>query len=275
VVAHEDLLPSLRRDGNFTAGDLKKLRANLLYEIASWFHELHEERRHANMHILDGFKNILSQHHNPVIISFNWDCELDRLLFGDSIEKHNYGLDKKVFTPPVLLKPHGSLNWYPSETGEHIKAELRRTLWKGTDGASESMFCFLRWRAPKSSHRQYVPWIVPPTHVKKFEHGMMQRIWRACVDCLSVAKRVFFVGYSLPTADWHSRYIFRCGFHNQREGRPHNGKDRGRPTGPGKVYVVNPDNSAFRRIELVADRRCVWLPITAKEWVETKSKSGR
>jgi len=267
--ANEDLLPSLRRSGPFDTEDLRQLRTDLLSEIASWFHRIHSDNSRARARLLKLFRERLRAAENPIIISFNWDYELDKFLFGDGINRTNYGLDEAQFETPVLLKPHGSLNWYPAETGKHIKPELREMLWHDKDHPDESMYCFLRWRTPRSSHnRQYVPWIVPPTHVKEVGHDMLKTIWRRCVDCLSVAKEIFFVGYSLPVADIHSRYIFRCGFHNQKEGRPSD-EEEGREahTGPAKVYVVNPDNSAFRRIEPIVGEKCSWIPLTAKRWL--------
>jgi hypothetical protein len=97
---------------------------------------------------------------------------------------------------------------------------------------------------------------------------MLKMIWRRCVDCLSVANEVFFIGYSLPVADRHSRYIFRCGFHNQKEGLPSDDDEKREPaSGPAKVYVVDPDNSAFRRIEPIAGENCLWIASTAKRWL--------
>jgi len=267
--ANEDLLPSLRTGGPFNVEDLKQLRTDLLSEIASWFHTIHGDNSQSRARLLKRFKDRLQIAKNPIIISFNWDYELDRFLFGDDIKASDYGLDETRFKPPVLLKPHGSLNWYPAETGKHIKSDLRKILWHDKDRPEESMYCFLRWRTPKSSHnRQYVLWIVPPTHVKEVGHDMLKTIWRRCVDCLSVAKEVFFIGYSLPNADMHSRYICRCGFHNQKEGRPSADEtERENPSGPAKVYVINPDNSAFRRIEPIVGEKCLWIPSTAKRWL--------
>jgi hypothetical protein len=267
--ANEELLPSLRTHGRFNVEDLRQLRTDLLSEIASWFHRIHGDNSESRNRLLKRFKERLERAKNPIIISFNWDYELDKFLFGDDINPSNYGLDETRFKPPVLLKPHGSLNRYPAETGKHIKEELRKTLWHDKDSPEETMYCFLRWRTPKSSHnRQYVPWIVPPTHVKEVGHDMLKMIWRRCVDCLSVANEVFFIGYSLPVADRHSRYIFRWGFHNQKEGQPSD-DDEGRApaSGPAKVYVVDPDNSAFRRIESIAGEKCAWIASTAKRWL--------
>jgi hypothetical protein len=100
---------------------------------------------------------------------------------------------------------------------------------------------------------------------------MTKVIWKRCVDALSVAKRIYFLGYSLPPADWHSRYILRCGFHNQEEGLPLPNGQRAGPTGRARVYVVNPENSAFHRVEATAGYKCQWIPKTIGQWLMDKN----
>ena len=64
---------------------------------------------------------------------------------------------------------------------------------------------------------------------------------RYLVDVLSVASEVRFLGYSMAPADFHARFILRCGFHNQEEGViTRNGK-RAIATGRSRVEVVDLD----------------------------------
>jgi len=254
-----DFLPTIRLQGPFNPDSLRDARENLLLAIARWFHEIHEQRR-ARKLLRAAVDHIRSK--NAAIISFNWDYELDRALFKPPTAS-SYGLSRSKPTPSiVLLKPHGSLNWYPATSGGHIKQDLREKLWT-TEG--HEVYCFLPWREPLSTRRKYLPLLVPPTHLKDFREPMLRHIWLRCVDILSTARTVYFLGYSLPAADWHSRYILRCGFHNQREGLPH-GKARHSPTGGASVIIVNPDSAAFRRIESVVGRECCWIPSRISEW---------
>jgi hypothetical protein len=271
--ANEDLLPAVRPDGPFDVHEIRRLRENLLHEIALWFHEIHEADSSTRQELIKRFLEKLKLHRKAVIISFNWDYELDRAMFGlngmfGNIGPKSYGLNQGQIVVPSLLKPHGSLNWYPSKSGRHIREDLRVRLWKRRED-DPSMYCFLRWREPHSKEgRRYFPWIVPPTHWKNFDHPMMQHIWKRCVDSLSTAKEVYFIGYSLPLADWHSRYIIRCGFHNQIEGLPISNGRRTAPTGPSKVVIVNPDNVAFQRIETTCGLKARWVDKTVKEWLK-------
>lgn len=263
---NEDLLSSLRPAGHFDLRKLRRIREDILYSIAEWFHEIHSEP--GDDLLIERFSSLVRRTASA-IISFNWDYELDKALFANRVTPESYGLGHGPIMSPVLLKPHGSLNWYPAKTGRHISAKRKEKLWSGGRDR-DSIYCFLRWRAPRSQRRRYVPWIVPPTHLKDFGHGMLRRIWKRCVDALGVAKRIYFLGYSLPAPDWHSRYILRCGFYNQVEGVPLNGK-RAKPTGKARVYVVNPSPDAFRRIEAVVGWECRWIPNRISEWL---GKSG-
>ena len=271
LAANEDLLGALRPDGPFAVAHLQRLRQDLLLGIAQWFHELYGNKSEAQSRIAAALCRKLEECEQPVVISFNWDCELDSHMLGrdePAPEKVRqvYGL-KEEFGPSTLLKPHGSLNWYDT-VGRHIREDLRKELWPGTEGV-RPVYCFLRWRAPKTGRqRRYVPWLVPPTHMKTFEHPMLQHIWHRCVDALSTAQRVYVLGYSLPVADWHARYIIRCGFHNQEDGLARMGRPRARKTGSAAVTIVNPDSAAFRRIEGVVGHECAWVPKRVERWLK-------
>ena len=112
------------------------------------------------------------------------------------------GLSMGQETGPSYSKPHGSLKWYLESSVAHVRKDLLDCLYKGSGKEDdESVYRFLRWRAPKSKlGREYDPWIVPPTHLKRFRHPMLRILWERSVQALSTAKRVYFVGYSQPEA---------------------------------------------------------------------------
>jgi hypothetical protein len=202
-------------------------------------------------------------------------------MFGDradlqSVAVTGYGLGTRRFTTPAILKPHGSLNWYLESLGQHLKTDRATVIWKPSKARDEqgfeSVYCFLRWREPTTKHdRDYVPWIVPPTHVKSFNHPMLRTVWKHCADVLGRANEVFILGYSLPVADWHSRYILRCGFYGRSEDPPGSGRLSRLP----QVVIVNSDNSVLRRIESVAGEMCRWVPKTIAQWLEPKAGRSR
>jgi hypothetical protein len=88
---------------------------------------------------------------------------------------------------------------------------------------------------------------------------------------------VVFLGYSLPDADLHARFILRCGFHNQVEGEVVSGGKRSTPTGKAEVVIVNPDRGAAGRIERGVGNHicCDRQPIAVAEWIEQQSIQER
>jgi hypothetical protein len=207
--------------------------------------------------------------------TFNWDLVLDHSLFGsDELTPQSYGLAKTLGDGPIILKPHGSLNWYEA-TQIRKKSKNRFMKLFPSKDPKERIMAFLRPREVKSkAGRRYTPLIVPPAFLKDFSRPIFRQLWRRCTELLSTPKELTILGYSLPAADLHSQFIFRCGFHNQIEGRIRKSGGRHAPTGPAKVIIVNPDQEAARRIEAIAGPRipCSWIPKRIEDWLDNNSQ---
>lgn len=277
MMANEQLFGASRSaPGNFLLEDLVLARRDLLLAIYKWFHEIHKEVFENIPGWLGGFREKMLRS-NVTIISFNWDLILDQLLFSVDLNASSYGLAPQKQSGPILLKPHGSLNWYDQKTATKINRENRFELYGA--GKQGGVFGFRHFREPISTKHLYAPLIVPPVYDKKFEHPIFQEQWRSAVAAVSLADRIIFLGYSLAEADLHARFILRCGFHNQIEGqildessRLIQGRDRSKPTGPSEVVIVNPDQGAAARIESAVGGhiRCDWLPMPVSKWNEVK-----
>jgi hypothetical protein len=254
-------------EGKFTKMQLTHAREDLLSTIARWFHDLYPEASQTPW--LSSVVKRLRQE-NAAIVSFNWDLILDQLLFEDGVNQLSYGLSTKLGSGPVLLKPHGSLNWYYRKQIGGVDSKKRVKIFRHTDKA-ERVEAFLRPREIKSNvGKHYTPLIIPPTYLKDFTRPIFRRLWNRCTDVLSTPKKLIFLGYSLPAADLHAQFIFRCGFHNQIEGRLGKNGSRYSPTGCADVIIVDPDQGAARRIEAVAGPKvaCQWVPRRIQDWLQ-------
>jgi len=253
-------------EGGFTKDDLQESWNVLLSTIAAWFHEIYPV---ANTKPWLAKIVTRLRLENAAVVSFNWDLVLDQLLLKDAIGPDAYGLSPSVSKGPLLLKPHGSLNWSQGAQLEHVSRSKRIEIFHDADKAL-CVHAFLRPRAIKSkSGRRYTPLIIPPTYIKDFTPSVFQRLWKHCTDVLSTAKKIIFLGYSLPPADMHAQFILRCGFHNQLDGRLR--KDGGRypATKAADVLIVNPDQDAARRTESIAGPKvkCSWVPKQIQDWL--------
>lgn len=236
-------------EGNFRREDLERVRHELLYTIATWFHSLFSAALSKDW--LLHFAEVLKRE-RATIISFNWDLLLDRLLFGDPTAE-SYGLSDSLPTGPVLLKPHGSLNWF---AGDQVKSVPTAKLHLLLDGPRDTdrVYCFRHPRGIKSTvGRQYMPLLITPTFAKEFDSNpVYEKLWKRVTRALSTARKVVFVGYSLPPSDLQAQFILRCGFHYQADGlRTELGRRKSRPTGPADVLVINPDSAVSKRVRNV------------------------
>lgn len=124
---NEQLFDASRQyEGKFTKAQLQNLQTDLLLEIAGWFHEISERVTPKTPKVgwLEKFRERLLAE-NAAIISFNWDLVLDELLFDDDISGRSYGFAKSRGSTTLLLKPHGSLNWFEKSLGSHLKGRKR------------------------------------------------------------------------------------------------------------------------------------------------------
>lgn len=268
IAVNLDLFDASRpKEGNFKKEDLRNTREELLSTIARWFHGIY--RTACSSSWLSDFVTRL-RNENAAVVSFNWDLILDHMLFEKDLCSKSYGLSDTLASGPILLKPHGSLNWYESSQISRVAEEKRITIFDHQD-SDERVEGFLRPRAIKSKvGKNYTPLIIPPTYLKDFARPIFRRLWNRCTDILSTPKKLIFLGYSLPAADLHSQFIFRCGFHNQIEGRPNKRGTRQKATGPAEVTIVNPDQQAASRIEAVAGPTvsCQWVPKRIQDWLQ-------
>lgn len=252
--------------GNFTKDDLEERRRALLLEIAAWFHDLKADCFKAPPVWL---RRLVAQMNSEraKIVSFNWDLVLDEMLFGSDLDRGSYGFDLRL-KGPMLIKPHGSLNWYEQASGHRLK-ESKKFQLVGT--GTRKVFAFRPYRAPKpkSPDRQYMPLIVPPVFGKQFDGPLFKRLWQNTVSILSTASEVVFLGYSLPDADFHARFILRCGFFNQEHGELLAGATSRTPaTGRSKVIIVDPSAQSSERVRSAVGWNCEVHNVTAQTWVE-------
>jgi len=170
----------------------------------------------------------------PQMISLNYDIVADSELYLLSREKlperyafPDYGCD--IQTPRYLqnaelrygtiLKLHGSLHWmccslcnrldigYSGRSSRFVKlnAELFEEM-DELEGRYESHGIQCRDSGCEGHVR---PILITPTHRKDYRNPHVARIWYEADRLLRQAKRVIFIGYSLPDDDVEVIYLFK------------------------------------------------------------------
>lgn len=253
-------------EGNFKKADLKALQDDLLYSLSLWFEEISKQIDAGAEKWLSKFTREIKSKKNSAIISFNWDLVLDNLLSTPP--------SKEIYLSK-LFKPHGSLNWFLSNDIAKVADDKKEWLYKipvvystKREWEYRGVQVFLPSRNIRSrAGKKYIPWIVPPTFLKKFDHKFLQQTWGKCTEKLSAATEIYFLGYSLPEADLHAQYVLHCGYHNQIDGYlGKNGRIKAGSTLP-KTYIVNPSLSHAQHITNTVGQKCLWFRGSVKEWL--------
>lgn len=190
---------------------------------------------------LDGFAKVILEN-DVTCITFNYDDILDQALWeeskrrlpGMSIEAPfitkmgkkywhpdgGYGffirpseltvMDALRFmdqTSMLLLKLHGSINWYP-RSGEKQPYSI------------DAIYHDEDWyESPRSSplnrhliarHLEQDPFLVPPVLDKTAlgTEPVLKTVWSLAKDQLESARNVYFIGYSMPATDLAGSFLF-------------------------------------------------------------------
>jgi hypothetical protein len=121
--------------------------------------------------------------------------------------------DASVRWPPsvpsfTLLKLHGSLNWFYSGRTDYRGEEIYCSP-VYPEGTQLSWGSWKRRAAAAQRHR--VPLIMPPLANKNplFQHELIRAQWERAAAELRSARRIFCIGYSLPSSDLTMRFLLQ------------------------------------------------------------------
>ncbi len=174
--------------------------------------------------------------HSFSIISSNWDCILDGSLYWSFLQKNKKKIDIdyccfthpfegiKRHTPSILqrakgiynikiMKLHGSVNWVICPNCGCLFVGLGSDPEKGYEYlmGKDCPECtkVLKTKDEFFKLPLLEPLIISPTFMKQFDNPHIAYIWHNAYIELSKAKKVVFIGYSLPYADYHLRTLLK------------------------------------------------------------------
>ena len=210
--------------------DVSEIKNKILINIYNYFFEKLDEVNE-DMAIFE-FADFLKP--NDVIITFNWDLNLEKALEGLK-KKYAYNLDNKEKERITILKPHGSMNWFKRKE-INLKNEKKEPLIEGIDNIEVDVFKYLR--QPNTVKKDIVPYIVPPTIKKTIDSEELKKIWKDIYYVLSHSNEINILGYSLPNIDLNSRYIFRSAIRENNYFKTAKRRKR-------RFLIVNPNDSVY------------------------------
>src|SRR5579859_1253387 len=194
-----------------------------------------------------------------VIVSFNWDVLLELAVLRAG-RQYAYLPPGLVDSGVLLLKPHGSINWFALLDRELLMVNASSNLWV----IGPRIDCYMCYKIspldPVDFSRtsvQYAlartPAIVPPSASRLLDvggrprdgfvaHGhdlTMQATWLTVAQAIGQARQIVLIGYSLPGTDGATIELFK--FASRREAKKR------------EWLVVNRDPSVIARYRTVLD----------------------
>lgn len=158
-----------------------------------------------------------------VYVTFNYDLLLETALTLENIQ-FTYSIDRDRPESVVVLKPHGSINWFfPSTSNKQqawLSSECHHHL--GKYYVSDNLFAATNWHSPDFA-------LVAPYPSKQIGPDFLKKIWTSFSSAIHSTPAVKIVGYSMPGADRISRIVVR------RAGPGHSTRK--------SIEIINPDPS--------------------------------
>jgi hypothetical protein len=207
---------SLSEKYSFTR--LQELRNHFVFLI---YTVLAEAYRTLGNDVTEKFVKKLGE--GPTVISLNYDIIIDNALkrkFGPELDygfKYRAYNDFGGYVPPPndpaykfikpnetkLYKIHGSLNWAMCPTCSVVYIADRKLGKVAGHTFNQSARCI------EGGHAPLQPLIITPTNLKSYRQPQVSAIWQRAERALGDADKVVFIGYSIPDADFHIKYLLQ------------------------------------------------------------------
>ena len=144
----------------------------------------------------------------------------------------NVPLDRRTSECVMVLKMHGSMNWFLERTKDNPFLRIKNEYSPSFDG--------------------FEGFIQPPTWQKRQNSrgggemdGGLLSLWSNAIKALSIATKIIVVGYSFPTTDYYVKSMFQIGLKNN--------------IGLRKFLVVNPSlNSEKSKDDYIFRMRAIF-----------------
>jgi len=211
----------------------------LINEIQVWLWKVYqqcpllnkERRNETNPETYRRFFNVLKEANagcNLTVITTNYDLIYEYLSWKNGIEflypldnakTLNAGNDCKPYfclgerdhlCKTVICKLHGSVNYFYDSSEDN-----KDFLFVSNDLFLKEPICGITFKDKRPAifavnaicniHKKYgrgfMPATIPPTYAKLTQQSWLRTIWHEALDALSKAKKIIFIGYSMPDSD--------------------------------------------------------------------------
>jgi NAD-dependent SIR2 family protein deacetylase len=216
----------------------------IVNQIAIWLWKIYQqcppinERRNDKIPIAEysSFIDMVKEHSNRInVLTTNYDLLFEYFILKNKLKcfypveaseikitrsNKNYvsfgrNGDPSDFT---LCKLHGSINFFIEKKNSNklfISSELGdgKDIGKSPNWSNKipAIFAFDSLsEINKVYGKDYYPAIIPPTYSKLYGYKWLRKMWNSALSALSEAKKIIFIGYSLPDTDGFMKSMIMC-----------------------------------------------------------------
>lgn len=181
-----------------------------------YFSKRCKNHTYAESDYLSFFSYLKNHAPNSAIISTNWDVltetylEKQKLVYDLSLNDAYYMKDGTVTSKSrktiKLIKIHGSINWFRCLNCGRINIVNSEDCGNYLFDDKSQETC-KSCRITKNTDFLLQSQIITPTMMKSLNSQLYTNLWSSARDALLKADHVYFVGYSMPIADFDFRYL--------------------------------------------------------------------
>lgn len=162
--------------------------------------------------------SLLEHSINDICCSYNKNVTLkkqhilpDLCFFNNTLSNDNYipftHIKAKGIKNIKILKMHGSLNWLECPKCGRIFTDFNKGIANDEFNETDCPCCYNGSYEGASPKLQSL--LITPTFLKSLESLVIKNIWHNAFIELTEAKRVVFIGYSFPDADFEMRCLLK------------------------------------------------------------------
>ena len=181
-----------------------------------YFSKRCKNHTYAESDYLSFFSYLKNHAPNSAIISTNWDLltetylEKQKLVYDLSLNDAYYTKDGTVTSKSrktiKLIKIHGSINWFRCLNCGRINIVNSEDCGNYLFDDKSQETC-KSCRITNNTDFLLQSQIITPTMMKSLNSQLYTNLWSSAREALLKADHVYFVGYSLPIADFDFRYL--------------------------------------------------------------------
>ena len=208
---------------NFTYHEEDQVRQSILRLFVYYFGKIMSNHKYDITDYLSFIRFIKLNSENVSLISTNWDTLIEGYLSRNGIEydlclnslyyRYDYSRknpsSRKRTVPTKLVKLHGSINWFRCLQCDCISIIEKNPCGEYLLSADKKEVCINCGVQARDDSVLLQPEIITPTMIKSFDNQLYRNLWTSAAEELRNARKIVFIGYSMPAADFELKYMLQ------------------------------------------------------------------